>query len=192
MQERSSHHPSEPNLDLPWCGHCELHTDYKVVWGNVTRLDSDSGTYSETVEVRRCRECNEEMHRIKDYKILILVVNLTLSLIWLGLCYCSFYLFKEPRLFFSAFLTYTVLITLAWFLPTKARKRYRHWKKWAETQNFFELPKWYDQKLMEPLLITVMRHDDWRDHASNGLIGNGSHQLPGVQFQSKWICRHVP
>jgi len=141
MQEASLHHPSEPNLDLPWCGNCELHTDFKVVWGNVTRLDSDSGTYSETVEVRRCLECNEEMFKIKDYKTLIMTVNIALSIIWLGLLYCSFYLFQEPRFFFLAFPIYTVPIALAWFFPTRARKRYRHWKKWADAQNFLELPK---------------------------------------------------
>jgi hypothetical protein len=141
MEEPAPLSPSQPDLDSPWCGNCELHTEYKVVRGNITRLDSDSGTYSETVEVRRCLECHEEMFKIKDYKMLIIVVNVTLSLIWFTLFYCSFYLFQEPRLFCSAFLIYTVPVTLAWFFPTKARKRYGHWKKWAETQIFWELPK---------------------------------------------------
>ena len=133
--------PVEPDLNSPWCGKCELHTDFKVVWGNITRLDSDSGTYSETVEVRRCLKCNEEMFRMKEYKNLITVVNVTLFFIWSGLFYSSFYLFKEPEFFLLAFPFYTVPIALAWFFPTKARKRYGHWKKWAESQVFWELPK---------------------------------------------------
>lgn len=140
MEEPPAPHPAQPDLNSPWCGNCELHTDFKVVWGNVTRLDSDSGTYSETVEVRRCLECNEEMFKIKDYKTLIMTVNIALSIIWMGLFYCSFYLFQEPRFFFLAFPIYTVPIAFAWFFPTKARKRYRHWKKWADTQIFLELP----------------------------------------------------
>jgi hypothetical protein len=141
MEETPPLFPSQPDLNSPWCGNCELHTDFKVVWGNVTRLDSDSGTYSETVEVRRCLECNEEMFKIKDYKTLIMVVNVTLFLIWSGLLYSSFYLFKEPRFLLLAFPIYTVPIALAWFFPTRARKRYRHWKKWADAQIFLELPK---------------------------------------------------
>ena len=140
MEEPPAPPPNQPDLNSPWCGSCELHTDFKVVWGNVTRLDSDTGTYSETVEVRRCLECNEEMFKIKDYKKLIIVVNVTLFLIWSGLFYCSFYLFKEPIFFLLAFPFYTGPIALAWFFPTKARKRYGHWKKWAETQVFLELP----------------------------------------------------
>jgi len=81
------------------------------------------------------------MFKIKDYKTLIMTVNIALSIIWLGLLYCSFYLFQEPRFFFLAFPIYTVPIALAWFFPTRARKRYRHWKKWADAQNFLELPK---------------------------------------------------
>ena len=141
MEEPPVPPPNQPDLKSPWCGSCELHTDFKVVWGNVTRLDSDSGTYSETVEVRRCLECNEEMFKIKDYKTLIMVVNVTLFLIWSGLFYSSFYLFQEARYFLLAFPIYTVPIALAWFFPTKARKRYGHWKKWAKTQFFWELPK---------------------------------------------------
>ena len=141
MEETSPLSPNEPDLNKPWCRNCELHTDFKVVWGNVTRLDSDSGTYSETVEVRRCLECNAEMFKIKEYKRLIMTINATLFLIWLGLFYCSFYLFQEPRNFFLAFLTYTTLLALAWLFPTKARKWYRHWKKWSDNQNFMELPK---------------------------------------------------
>ena len=141
MEEPPAPSPNQPDLNSPWCGSCELHTDFKVVWGSVTRLDSDSGTYSETVEVRRCLECNEEMFKIKDYKALIMAVNITLFLIWSGLFYSSFYLFQEPRFVLLAFPIYTVPIALAWFFPTKARKRYGHWKKWAKTQVFWELPK---------------------------------------------------
>jgi|MDTC01.2.fsa_nt_gb hypothetical protein len=140
MEESVPLSPSQPDLDSPWCGNCELHTGYKVVRENVTRLDSDSGTYPEIFEVRRCLECNEGMFEIKDYKMVIMVVNVVLSVIWLSLFYCSFYLFQEPKSFCSAFLVYTVSVSLVWFFPTKARKRYGHWKKWAETQIFLELP----------------------------------------------------
>jgi hypothetical protein len=43
-----------------------------------------------------------------------------------------------------------------------------------------ELPNWPKQKSIESLWISVRRHDDWRNHAWDALIGYGSNQLPGV------------
>ena len=139
MPESTSPDPSTPDVNLPWCSKCRLHSAFKNVWGTVTRINPDEGTYSETLEVPHCLDCHAEMYPIKDYKTLVLAMNVTLSLGWLSLVLCSIYVFPLQEYFWLAFLAYTALVFFLWFAPTKARRRYAEWKNWAEEQKSFHL-----------------------------------------------------
>ncbi len=135
MQQSAAPDPSKPDVNLPWCGKCRLHGAYKNVWGTVTRLNPDEGTYVENREVPHCLKCHAEMYPVKDYKALVLTISVTLSLVWLGLVLCSVYVFPRGEYSWPTFLAYTGLVFFLWIAPTRARRRYMQWKKWAEEQN---------------------------------------------------------
>ena len=139
MQPSPKPEEVRPDLNLPWCSKCRLHSDYRNVLGNVTRMNPDEGTYTENLEIPHCLKCNRKMYLIKDYKALLLTINIFLSLAWVSLVLCSIYVFPLKEYFWPAFLAYTSLVVFLWFAPTKARRRHLEWKKWAEEQNSWSL-----------------------------------------------------
>ena len=123
-----------PDINLPWCSNCRCHSDYKNILEQVTRMNPDDGTYTDTTEVPRCLKCNGTMHEIRDYRTIVYIVNIMLSIFWIVLFACSIYLYPMSGYFWSVLLAYSSLTFAIWLAPTRARRRYRDWRNWAEEQ----------------------------------------------------------
>ena len=126
-------------IDIPWCHKCQSNTPYINSWNSVHRENLVGGTYGEIVDIRKCLECGNEMILIKDYKNLIIGVNVIGSLIWVLLLLIWVYLIPLKSYLALGILFNSFLIFLTLLLTKKHRRILNEWKKSDEIQKITNL-----------------------------------------------------
>jgi len=118
----------------PWCYTCHAFTDYRRKWDTFNRADLDGGSYSETVEVPHCINCDLSMLLVSTSKKLVWSVNFLALLTWVVGLLCVIILFEFTfRSFIGLFIHGCVCYLLS-RLPKKSRLTLTSWKK-AKKEN---------------------------------------------------------
>ena len=118
----------------PWCYTCHAFTDYRRKWDTFNRADLDGGSYSETVEVPHCINCDLSMLLVSTSKKLVWSVNFLALLTWVVGLLCVIILFEFTFRSFVGLFIHGCLCYLLSRLPKKSRLTLTSWKK-AKKEN---------------------------------------------------------
>jgi hypothetical protein len=125
-------------IERPWCSHCEENSAYINSTNSVQRADLDGRSYSEVIEIRKCKKCDNEMVFIKDFQYFILGINLVCLLIWLSMSMVWIYLLPFQAYLLIGIFFNTLIVCLIRLFTRKHRGVVSKWKKWYEFEKIMK------------------------------------------------------